>query len=662
MTQGKIIEYIDQGRFVCTLCLQDKGAKLRLLTPSNREVSLSPKRTVLISEATIDVSQPREALLERLGKIEQIRLGLKRQVDIKELWELVREEEETYDHEYLAQLAFGETITGDHFSAVMRALFESRLYFRMKNRRFLPNTLERVETIKRQREEEALKEEWLGRGSFWLKEIQQGREPDEPALKADIVDLLIQLAVYGNDAPEFKRGKELLSNAGISDIREARHLLVKLGEWEEDENLALLRTGIETSFTKTQLEESVRLAGIETGLDGREDLRDLSVLTIDGPLTQDYDDAISLETVGDELRVGIHIADVAASISVDSIIDRAAAERASSLYLPSRQIAMIPTDLSQDSLSLRQGLDRKTISVLARFDKAGSMLDYRFVPGVIRVRHRFNYDEVNGIIDKEALFKELFRFTQQLRRKRMNQGALSLSLPDLEVSVSEDASLSLELVEQDTPSRMIVAELMILYNCLAARFCRDTRIPVLFRAQPEPNEKLPLDEKGYLYYVFQQRRRLSPLQIGTKPGPHSGLGLDAYTQATSPIRRYMDLVNQRQIRSFLLGEALTYDEKRLEEIRISVEPLIRNLGIIKRDRLRYWTLKYLGHNIGKTFNAVVINELKSKYRIVLADFLMVSDMKRQNGMILSQGQKIMVRVKRVDPWEGVIVLDYVDEG
>ena len=152
------------------------------------------------------------------------------------------------------------------------------------------------------------------------------------------------------------------------------------------------------------------------------------------------------------------------------------------------------------------------------------------------------------------------------------------------------SSFSLVQDDQDTPSRTIIAELMILSNCLA-RFCRDNNIPVLFRTQAEPSERLSEDEAGYVYYVFKQRRKLSPAYVETAAGPHSGLGLDAYMQATSPIRRYFDLVAQRQIRNFLRGEAMVYAKKDLAGIRIFIEPIAKDLMTIKRNRIRYWILK-----------------------------------------------------------------------
>lgn len=659
MSQGKIVEYIDQGKFVCTICLQDKGNRLHLLTPSNREVNLSQKRIALTSEWTLDTSQTREDLLEKLREKEEKRIRLKDQVEVKELWELVRDEEESFDIEYLAHLVFGEAVTEDHFSAVMRALFENRLYFKMKNGQFFPYSKEKVEQIIRQREEEEAKAEKLRQGSRWLKQIQEGVRAKGPPCRAEIVRLLIQLALYGNDAPDYKYGKELLLNAGISDIRQARVLLIRLGEWGEDENLDLLRSGVDISFTPAQLEESARL--ISTGPEplDREDMRDLPCMTIDGPFTQDFDDALSFRILGDEVHVGVHIADVAGVIPAESPIDLTAAHRASSQYLPRRQIPMLPPELSRDFLSLRQGRDSNAISLLARFDRAGALLDYRFAPTIIRVKQQLVYENVNERLRQDPLMEEIYHFSERLRQRRMAKGALNLSLPDLEIRFN--GALSLELVEQDTPSRLIVAEFMILYNWLAAEFCKENQIPILFRTQAPPSEKMPLDEKGYLYYVFQQRRKLSPLQIRTRPGPHSGLGVDLYIHATSPIRRYLDLVNQRQMYGYLFKRGLIYDEKKLEEIRISTEPVIKTLGVIRRARLRYWTLKYLSQHGDRKLKALVLDEFKSKYRIVLTDFLMTADIKRRDGIILSRGQEITVQVKKADPWDDILHLEYAGE-
>lgn len=661
MTQGNIVEYVEQGRFICAFCLEDKGNRFHLLTSLNREISLAPKRAVLISASDMDATWPREELLSRLKAKEQIRTHLKAQVDAREIWELVKDENEIFDNRYLAHLAFGDTVSEDHRSAVVRALFENRLYFKMKDGHFLPHSEDKVEQILKQQEAEALRAERLKQGGLWLKEVRKGNRPEDPSCRDAIIQDLIELALYENAASDLKYKKELLANADMQDIREVREVLVQLGVWEEDENRDLLRFGIDTVFTPDQMAEAHRLAALEFNRTGREDLRDLPSITIDGTLTRDYDDALSLEVKGDEVHLGVHIADVAAVIAPGSLMDRVAKDRASSQYLPQRQIPMIPEALSQDALSLKQGYDRPAVSLMAAFDRKGVLLEHRFAPSIIRIRRQLSYAEVDEAYEREEALRQMFDLSQSLRQQRINQGAISLSLPESEIRFNPDQTLSLELIEQDTPARIMVAEMMILYNWLIAKFCHDHQIPVLFRTQSEPSEKLPLDEKGYLYYVFQQRRKLSPLQIQTTPSPHSGLGVPVYTQATSPIRRYLDLVTQHQLNGFLSGQGPPWDEKGLEALRLCVEPVVRNVALIKRNRLRYWTLKYLSQHQGEQFKALVLDELKRKYRILLEDFLMIVDLKRQNGIILGQGQKIQVRIKKADPWEDTLVLEYVEE-
>jgi len=661
MNEGRIVEYIDQGKFICALCLQDRGKRLHLLTPSNREINLPPKRAILISDPAIDIGKPREELLEMLHRAEEIRSRLKREVNVEELWELVRDEGETFDYRYLAQLAFGEDVTSEHLSALVRALFENRLHFKMKEGCFVPNSEKRIHQLIKQKEEEARRQQMLDQGSKWLREVLYDSHPEPPPFKEKIISLLIQLALYGNESPDFKLGKEMLLKAGMSDVRNARNLLIKLGVWDEDENLELLRFGIETSFPEAVMAESALLSGSEVHPQGYEDLRDLEVVTIDGPETRDYDDALSLEKRPGGIELGIHIADVASAIPAGSRLDREASERGSSLYLPRRQIPMIPVELSQNFLSLKQDLERPAISLFVRFDDRGKMLDYRFVTGIIRVKRRLTYDQVTEMLDRESVFAKMYEISRLLRQSRADRGALSLSLPELHISFDSESSFSVELVDQNSPSRIIVAELMILYNHLMAKFCVENRIPILFRTQSEPSERLSPQEHGYIFYVFRQRRKLSPLQIETEPKPHCGLGLDIYTQTTSPIRRYLDLVVQRQVRNFLTGSPPPYDGKQLEEIRISVEPTIKNLQLIKRKRLRYWVLKFLAENQGKVYNALVLDELKSRYRLVLTDFLIIADIKRQNGMILNPGQEIRVRVDKADPWEDRLDLTWMDE-
>ncbi len=657
MNQGKIIEYIDQGKIICTLCLQDKGNKLHLLTPLNRLVNLPIGRVLLSSKASINSIRPREVLLTHLKKIEETRHRLKKEIQVHELWDLIKDEQECFSYEYLAQICFGETVTDDHISALFRALFDDKLYFKMKDGAFHPNPKERVEKIEKELEEEIRRDQNLNEESAWLKEALQPYT-SLPQNKR-VIDILVDLALYGKEAPQFKYGKELLQRAGITDFRKSRDILIELGIWEKDEPIDLLRFEIRTLFDKDHIEESRKLVHMEINTKEYEDLIDLECLTIDGPFTKDFDDALSLDVQGDYVQLGIHITDVACLVSPKSIIDKEAFQRGSSLYLPCRQIPMIPTNLSQDKLSLKQGCVRPAISLLVRFDKQGGLFDYRFTPSLITVKKQFTYDEVNNFYIREDPFAHMYELCERMRQKRIEQDALILSLPEPSIEIGDDSRISIEMISQETPSRKIVAECMILYNWLAAKLCKDNHIPILYRGQKKASERISNNETGHVYYVFQQRRKLNPLIIDTTPEPHTGLGLDAYTNASSPIRRYLDLITQQQIRNFLLGKSPFYNNEALEKIRMQVTPVLRDLNTIKRNRIRYWILKFFQQHIGKTLQAIILDIFKTKYRIILKDFLITAEVKRKEGQDFSPGEEVLVGLKESEPWDDLLKLDFI---
>jgi exoribonuclease-2 len=658
MYQGKIIEYIDQGEFNIAICIQDEVTRLHLLTPSNREVNLPPKRAFLMSSGAINTQAPRAELLQILKRSEETRMALKQKVDVKELWDLVKDEKETFDHKYFTQLCFGDQVTDEHISALTRALFEDKIHFKMKENRFFPRPGEQVEQILRQMEEEALRERMLGEGSAWLKSALGDRQVEPPMCSEEIVQALVDIALYEDEAPGAKFGKELLQRAGGYDMAEARQILVKLGIWDEDENLDLLRLEIPTTFSDETLQESERLSEIQFGTEQREDLRDLDICTIDGPLTRDFDDALSCRVEGDTIRIGVHIADVASVVMPGSKLDKEASQRGSSIYLPCRQIPMLPPVLSQEVLSLKEGCDRRAVSLFCSLDRQGSILDFRFVPSLVRVKKRYTYEEVNTEYLHADPFRLMLQLSRVLRQQRVEAGALLLTLPELAIRFNEDAPISVERIDQDTPSRMIVAEFMILHNLLVGRFARDHKIPVLFRSQEEPSERLPAESLDYAYYVFKQRRKLPPLAVDTEPKAHTPLGLDVYTQASSPIRRYFDLLVQRQIRGFLVEGAPCYTGEELDKERMALESTLRSLDRMNRNRTRYWLYKYLLQHGGEKFPAMVLDVMRNRYRILLSDLFLVVEMKKENGQNFTEGQNIQVRIKKSDPWQDVLKVEY----
>ena len=656
MAEGKIIEYIDKREIVLSVCLKDRGSKLQLLTLSNHEVSISPKRALLISSTTLDISKLREKLINELKVVEKRRIDYIAKVSVQDLWELTHEVNETFTYKYLAQLSFGDNVTDDHISALVRALFADKIYFKMKDDYFIPNSPDKVEQIRKAREAAELREREITEGSNFLKEVINNRYPEDPPLKEKIIEILVQLALYGRDAPDFKLGKEIFSRAGIKDIDQARHLLVKLDIWGKDENLDLHRLKARIDFNEPVLKEADIVMRKEIDSSGREELTDLSIFTIDGPFTRDFDDALSLEPIDGGYRLGVHITDLAPFIQIDGHLDKEACIRASSIYLPVDQIPMLPSSLSNNALSLVKGLNRLAISLIVDFDRDWNIKDYRFIPTIVRIEKQLTYDQVNAVYADEPILLALYQLSQALRQKRTANGALLIPLPEIHFEFDNNSDIQVRLIEQDSPAKIIVSECMILYNWMAAKFASETALPILYRSQEPTQERLFIDEANYIYYVFQQRRKLHPLLIYTIPQPHCGLGVDVYTNATSPLRRYMDLLVQRQIHSALLKKSPVYKESRLKELSLLIQQTLRDIDLMKRSQIRYWILKYLAGRINDSFSAIVFQKFRYKYLIILTDFLFVADLPTVSGLELSPGEEIEVVVKRSDPWDDVLVL------
>jgi exoribonuclease-2 len=435
-----------------------------------------------------------------------------------------------------------------------------------------------------------------------------------------------------------------------------------LGVWDEDENLYLHRFGIQEDFPAEVLDCANKIAedlgsdGGEWRGDTREDLSSLSIFTIDGPMTRDYDDAISIRPVESDVEVGIHIADAAAFVSPDTPVDLEALERINSLYLPDTKVPMLPTMLSEDVCSLRQGKKRLATSLLVRFDENDQLQDYRFALSRIRVQRQLTYSEANKLVTVEEELGRLYRLCIRLRRRRIKQGALLLPLPELRVWVNSNNEIKIATLDRETPAQLVVSELMILANGLAAEALAAKSVPAIYRSQKKPQEIVVGEGTDDLYLNYLQRRYLSRAELSIDPKPHSGLGMAAYTNWTSPIRRYMDLVILRQLKSVLRGKPPVYTPEVLDPIisRITIGQS-RTLQI-KKEWTRYWVLKYLERQQIKFVDALVLNQGRRTYNLLIPEYLLEASMPLEEGRGLNPGDHFRVEVVKADAREEVLKL------
>jgi len=658
MELGTIVEYIDRKLIVCAVVLGKKNQKLRMLTEHNREVSHAEKRLAHVSSERLDLRTGRDALVNRLKHTVARRRQLQKQIDVEALWEVLHTEATWIDLQTMAEFSFDGEISGDHTSAVIRALFEDRLYFKFDSNRFFPNSRERVAQIAAQAALEARKAHTIEEGSRWIQEVLAARHPSVPPGKEEIVELLKSFYLFGKDSPNYDIGKEIISRSGLDPTDGPFHLLVKLGIWNHDENLNLHRFGISDTFPPEAMETVEQLNDQETKVepDGkRRDLTHLSTITIDGQSTLDFDDAISIEREEDGFRLWVHVTDVSHFLEKGSPVDEEALARGSSIYMPDKRIPMVPRPLAEDLCSLKEGQDRRAISITARLDHSAKVLEYEIFPSIIRVNRQMTYYDANLIVDQDPELSAMYELAQKFREFRLNAGAIQLTLPEMNVWIDSKREISVNQINRESPGRLTVSECMILANWLAGRFFRDQGQSTVFRSQLEPRGRLIDESGGTLYQNWMQRRLLSRVIIGLEPEPHTGLGLDVYVTLTSPLRKYVDLATQRQLRS-LLGLEAPYSDEDLRFIIRAVEQPMSYITVLQRERLRYWILRFLERHVGQKQEALVLEKRRNRYVVLLTKYMIECSLPLNCGADLKPEDTILVKIERVSARSDMIGL------
>jgi exoribonuclease-2 len=190
-------------------------------------------------------------------------------------------------------------------------------------------------------------------------------------------------------------------------------------------------------------------------------------------------------------------------------------------------------------------------------------------------------------------------------------------------------------------------------NWMMASYLKASGLPAIFRSQPEPRERLYKNNAGTLFQNWMQRRLLNRFILGTNPEWHSGLGLDAYVTATSPIRKYSDLITQRQVRS-ALGLEVAYTAEQMDEIIQALELPMTHAARLQYSRHRYWLLKYLENQIGQKEEAVVLHKTRRNYQILLTQYMLECDLPVSSGFELKPEDLIQVTVQRVKARKDVL--------
>lgn len=649
MNKGNIVEYIDQQKIISAVLLQENKGKVRLLNENNREVNFSEKRLSHISQVRLDTNVSREAMINELKSRTKARDELSRSIDIKELWEILHEESEDIDISTMTLFCFDPPLTADHESAVIRAFFKDRLYFKFNNQLFTPYSEEQVKFRKRQLIEAEKRQLRIDAGAAWITDIINNKNGSVIEVDPVIIRILKDYYLFGPDAAKSQTAKAIIRKSPLNTVEQLFPLFVKAGIWGKDENIELLSLQIPTKFSDKLLErEQALTTAPKDFLDDpkRRDLTQVPLITIDGQSTLDFDDAISLETTDNGYTLGIHIIDVDAYIKTGDIIDSAARERASSIYMPDDKLPMIPPKLSEDLCSLKENEIRPGISTIIRMNRFFEIQDYEIVPSIIKVHTQMSYAEANLLNGKDDPITSLYKIATILREKRLKAGAIQITLPEVNVWLEENGEIGYAKIDRENPSRMLVSEMMIYANSLMAEFLAFHQIPAVFRSQAPPKQRLFSGIETSLIKNFMQRKHLSRAIISTDPQPHSGLGVKAYVTATSPIRRYHDLLTQRQIKS-VFGYYPPYSKELLDDILQSISVAVSNTGRVQSSRKRYWILKYLESAKGKEFESLILDKNRDYYSVLIKEFMLEAKMPT-SGLKLKHGDVINLTIQHAD--------------
>ncbi|MBO9447645.1 ribonuclease R [Ruegeria sp. R14_0] len=413
--------------------------------------------------------------------------------------------------------------------------------------------------------------------------------------------------------------------------------------------IAIHQHGIPDDFPDKVIAEADKAKPV--GLKGREDLRDMPLLTIDPSDARDHDDACYAHADDDPKNPGGHviwvaIADVAAYVQPGTALDREARKRGNSSYFPDRVVPMLPDRLSGDLCSLHEGVPRACIAVRMQIDADGNKIGHRFVRGLMRSAASLHYAEVQEAIDGnsndrtgpllEPVLKPLYAAYAALKKARSVRQPLELDLPERQIVLSDKGEVESVAFRERLDAHKLIEEFMILANVAAAETLIAKRRPLLFRVHEEPApEKLEsLRETAQAAGLnlakgqVLQTRHLNALlnaAAGTEDAElinlttlrsmaqayynpenfgHFGLALRNYAHFTSPIRRYADLIVHRALISAhgWGKDGLTEDEiMRLDETATHISDTERRSMMAERDTTDRYLAAYLSERVGNEF-------------------------------------------------------------
>lgn len=525
--------------------------------------------------------------------------------NIEEAWELLEGEEASLSD--LAELLYGDFTPATAWSSWQ--LVTDGLYFEDEGGRIRPRSAEQVAAEQAQRQaKQNAEHEW----DAFIARVRAGALEEADRKRLAEVE---RVALGTTERSRILQALEVPENP-----ESAHRFLVHCGYWGAEHNPHPLREGAQLGVPE--------LAVPELPQEQRVDLTHLPAFAIDDEGNQDPDDAISI----DGERIWVHVADVAALVAPDSELDLAARGRSANLYLPEAIHPMLPPAITHQ-LGLGLAEESPALSIGFRYGD-GELSDIEVVPSRVRVT-RTTYEAAESMLDTGDLGR-LRLVTDDFRAARKARGAASINLPEVSIRVIDDEVEIRPLPKLN--SRSLVTDAMLMAGEAVARLAMAEGIAIPYAIQPPPDKA---DEPQSMAESYAYRRFFKASKTVMEPGLHAGLGLEAYTRTTSPLRRYQDLVTHQQLRALATGTQPLSQEQIAE--RIAAANAVT--GIIRRSERNsnlHWKLVYLQRNPKWEGDAVVVGLTERKAAIIIPELAFETRIRLQEGMALDQTLRLQL--------------------
>ena len=544
----------------------------------------------------------------------------------------------------LAALVFGEYTPSSAYAAY--CLLKDGLYFSGSINAIVPRSREEVTVEETKRSE---KQRETGERSAFLERLKACLKKNaEASLLPDDARFMqdVEALAYGKSSKS-RTMKEL----GLGETPEDAHaLLLNTGFWSAAVNPHPARFGL--SINHTNICPDVPLC------ENRRDLCHLAAFAIDSPWSNDPDDAISIEKA--EAGLGnsgssvlyVHVADPAASITPDSPAEKEARDRGATLYLPEGTIRM----LADEALALfALGFSEKSPALTFKMtlDEGGEIINTEIFPSIVRVR-RITYEDADRETDcadseAAAALCALYDLARLICNRRTAQGAVNIDLPDVHITV-ENETVKIEPVVS-CRSALLVKECMIAAGEGAGTWAAGNGLAFPYISQEvEIQGAVPSGLAG----SWQLRRCMRPRILSTKPGRHQGLGLDTYSQVTSPLRRYTDLLAHLQIRAFLRGDAPLSADEVSARLGFSEAAAVASVQA-ERASDNHWKMVYLSGQKDTVWDAVALEKKGNRWAVIIPSLALETQVPLQKDVAPNENIKLVLKSVNIPKGEAVFV-------